>query len=119
MSSELIGKKAEDIAALYLESKGYRVIEKRFWTRGGEIDLVAKDEEALVFVEVKYRSGRSFGGPEEFVTKEKQRKIRIAAMHYVAGTKTEDVPIRFDVVALWREEGRLKAHLYRNAFEGE
>lgn len=118
MTSDSIGRQAEETAALYLESKGYTILEKRFRIRGGEIDLVAMEEGVLVFVEVKYRKTRLYGRPEDFVDQKKKQKILRAAMFYTAEKKLTDVPMRFDVVAIWEEEGKKKAHLYRNAFEG-
>ena len=67
-SRRAVGTHYEEEAARYLEQQGYQILERNFFSRYGEIDLIAKDEDTLVFVEVKYRSGASFGDPAEAVT---------------------------------------------------
>ena len=118
MSTDQIGKQAEEIAAWYLHEKGYVILERRFRVRQGEIDLIADDKGTLVFVEVRYRENAAFIRPEETVTKEKQARIIKAAMVYLGVKHLADVPVRFDVVALWKENGKLKGHLYKDAFSG-
>ncbi len=118
MTSDSIGKEAEEIAAIYLESKGYTILERRYRVRLGEIDLIAKDGSVLAFVEVRYRKDASFGRPEETVDRKKQEKIIRAAMFYLSENGLTDAPVRFDVVALWRVNGKLKGHLYKDAFSG-
>lgn len=103
----------EQAAAEYLERQGYRIVEKNFYSRYGEIDLIAEDGETLVFVEVKYRSGTKIQSPEEAVDRKKQKKIcRTADYYRLVHRIPEDHPCRFDVAA-WTPEG---VCLYRNAF---
>ena len=91
----------EDKAAEYLESIGYDILCRNFYGKGGEIDIVAKDNETLVFVEVKYRSSVRSGFPEEAVDYRKQYRIRKTAMLYIARNgKSFDCPIRFDVISI-------------------
>ena len=92
------GREAEDKAAHYLERHGLRVIERNFRVRGGEIDLICRDGKALVFVEVRQRSRSDFGGAGASITASKQRRIILAAQHYLAGKP--DCDCRFDCVLL-------------------
>jgi len=92
------GERAEEVAALYLQSRGLALIESRYRCRWGEIDLVLRDRGTLVFAEVRLRHSRTFGGAAYSVDRRKQNRIIAAARHYLAG-KPEN-PCRFDVVLL-------------------
>ncbi len=122
-NSHRIGLEMENLAAQYLEYKGYHVLERRYKSRLGEIDLIAKRQELLIFVEVKYRKDLENGRPSLAVSALKQQKIRKTAMLYwqqycqrMGGT---DISCRFDVIELWKENGKYRVHHYKNAFEGE
>ena len=97
------GRDAEGAAARFLEGKGYVILERNFRTRRGEIDLVARDGDAVVFVEVKARAGSSFGGAAAAVGAAKRAKLVLAARAYVRA-RGLDCPMRFDVVTI--EGGR-------------
>lgn len=99
------GKKAEDLAAEHLQAKGFLVIERNFRAKVGEIDLIMRDGEDMVFVEVRARSSRDFGGAAASVDSSKQRKVVRAARVWLAARGWEG-PCRFDVVAV--EGGRLE-----------
>ncbi|MBI5202615.1 MAG: YraN family protein [Elusimicrobia bacterium] len=101
--SPLDGLAAEGRAAEYLRNRGYRILERRFRTKAGELDLVAEDGEEIVFVEVKARASGDFGGPEGAVTGEKQRRLVRAAEFYLSLRGKEEAPSRFDVVAVTPE----------------
>lgn len=94
------GLRGERLACDELEARGYVVVERRYRTRAGELDIIAKHGEYLVFVEVKARSDGSFGDPEESVTLQKQQKIVSMAMDYLTRTGLNEVPCRFDVVGI-------------------
>lgn len=95
----------EDKAALFLEKKGYQILEKNFYTRQGEIDIVAKDENCLVFAEVKYRKKDGLSSALFAVTKQKQKRLIAAAKIYLYVKKYRmDIPCRFDVIAFDGEE---------------
>lgn len=94
------GERAERIAAGYLQRKGLALIEANYRCRWGEIDLVLRDRDTIVFLEVKLRRSTSFGGAAYSVTSRKQARIIAAARHYLAGKK--EMPCRFDVVLLER-----------------
>ncbi|MDO4961950.1 MAG: YraN family protein [Eubacteriales bacterium] len=86
MNKRTIGSKYEDIAARFLEYCGYDIICKNFRCRDGEIDIIARDGDILVFAEVKYRSTAAYGFPAEAVNAKKQQKIRAVARQYLSGT---------------------------------
>ena len=92
------GSRGENAAAKFLEQKGYKIIERNYTKPGGEIDLIAKDGETVVFVEVKLRRDISHGMPIEAVGKGKQRRIIKTAKMYAAAHDLFDCPMRFDVV---------------------
>lgn len=92
------GHEAETRAAAYLEARGLRLLERNFRIRGGEIDLICRDGRTLVFVEVRLRSRGDFGGAAASITTAKQRRIILAARHYLAGQA--DCDCRFDCVLL-------------------
>lgn len=95
-----LGRRGEDAAARYLQRRGYDIVERNWTCAAGEADIVARDGEALVFVEVKTRSSTDKGLPSEAVNAEKrQRYERIAAL-FLQGYEVVDVPVRFDVVSL-------------------
>lgn len=108
-----LGSKKEQIAAEYLGMQGYQILETNFRCRQGEIDLIGRDGEYLVFVEVKYRTDGRAGEPEEAVNRAKQRTIMQVAKYYLYRHRLpETIACRFDVVAIKGEEIRL----IKNAF---
>ncbi|MFO7273824.1 MAG: YraN family protein [Symbiobacteriaceae bacterium] len=113
-----VGREGEEAAVRYLTSLGYRVIARNVRFRSGEIDVVARDGDVLVFVEVKTRRGRGFGSPGEAVTGAKQRRlVRLAAL-YLARLGGEPPPCRFDVVEVEPgPDGRWRCKLIKGAFQ--
>jgi len=93
------GAQAERAAEAFLAARGWKILERNFRTRFGEIDLVAQDGETVVFVEVRSRSSDAYGTPQETVTAAKRRRIIRTAQAY-AQNRRLDAPLRFDVVAL-------------------
>ena len=91
------GRTGEDIAARTLREKGYLILERNFSNKFGEIDIIAKHDNVLVFVEVKTKIGIDFGLPEEMVSPGKLQRIRNMATMYLKG---ESVACRIDVVAV-------------------
>ncbi len=100
------GKAYEELAVAYLRDKGYFIIEKNFQVRQAEIDIVARDGNTIVFVEVKYRSSSGSGHPLEAVTPAKQRRICKAALFYMNLKKIspDNTSIRFDVIGILNKE---------------
>ena len=93
------GQRAEQHAEALLERAGLRIVERNYRCRGGEIDLLMRDGDCLVFVEVRYRTDSRFGGALGSVDQRKQRRLILAAEHYLARTGWRG-PCRFDVVGL-------------------
>lgn len=102
-SRYILGRRAEEAAAHRLEELGYVILDRNFRTRRGEIDIIARDGPVMVFVEVKGRSGSTFGGAAGAVGGLKRRRIIGAARAYLAARRL-DSPVRFDVI-IW-EKGR-------------
>ncbi|RPH98863.1 MAG: YraN family protein, partial [Calditrichaeota bacterium] len=95
-----IGKQGEDIAAAFLRKKGLVIVERNFRCHGGEIDIIAREERVLIFVEVKTTAAGSFGDPQLWVDERKQRRIGHAADVYCYQNGIEDTDCRFDVVVV-------------------
>ncbi len=95
-----IGAHGEELAAKHLVASGYRLLDRNWRWRQGEIDLVAEKDGEIVFVEVKARRSHAFGSPEEAVTRAKQRKLVQTAQAYLARRGSQDVRWRIDVIAL-------------------
>lgn len=117
MSRRAFGDAGEDEAARFLERKGYRIIERNFSCRYGEIDIVARDGGAVVFVEVKTRGNDAFGPAAASVDAKKQRKMTIASQIYLEKAGAGDSDIRFDVVCIEKRDGRFEIELIKDAFE--
>ena len=99
-STHVIGQQAEDKAARFLEKRGLHVLARNFRCRGGEIDLVCRDGKVLVFVEVRLRRNAAYGGAAASVTPTKQRRIILAAQHYLMTHSLANSDCRFDCVLL-------------------
>ena len=113
---KLLGREGEDLAARFLTKQGYRLLERNYRTRSGEIDLIALHDGAVVFVEVKTRTSDAFGAPELAVNPRKQERMVKAALAYIKYNKLHQVPCRFDVVAITTAAEQEVEHI-RNAFE--
>lgn len=115
-----IGAYYEQTAGRYLEQLGYKILEYNYRCRLGEIDIVAKDGEYMVFCEVKYRSDRKRGNPLEAVDFRKQQTIFRCAMFYLTEHGFENIPCRFDVIGIEGEPYNVnnKVSYIKNAFTG-
>jgi putative endonuclease len=113
-----LGNRGEEIAASFLRKQGYKVLKRNYSVPTGEIDIIARDGGTLVFVEVKTRTGDRFGAPAEAVGARKRRRMRSAALHYMAGLKNEP-PARFDIVSVLLGGGREDVQHMADAFETE
>ncbi len=115
-----LGKLGENLATEFLLAAGYRIIERNFRCKGGEIDIIAHDpvQNSLVFAEVKSRRGLSYGVPQLAVTPFKQRQISKAALTYISQHKLHNQNARFDVITiLFNAGGSHTVEQIRNAFE--
>jgi putative endonuclease len=102
--NKVYGQIGEEIAKNYIKNNGYKIIKTNFKNKIGEIDIIAYDQDILVFVEVKYRKNNLFGLPREAVNSEKQRKIRLVASSYINKYKLLDKQCRFDVLEILGDE---------------
>lgn len=109
------GRRAEDIAARALLKKGFKILERNFSNKFGEIDIIATDRNTLVFVEVKAKVGEAFGRPEDMINPGKLHRIRNMAAVYLNG---KSVPCRIDVVAVVLDDFNEVVRLthYENVF---
>lgn len=105
-----IGKLGEKIAADYLEDIGYQIIEKNFNCKQGEIDIIAKDKEEIVFVEVKTRTNMMYGKPVEAVDMNKQKHIYNSAKYYLYKKSLENIFVRFDVLEIYLSNKKIKVN---------
>lgn len=111
-----LGIDGETLACAELEKLGYSIVERRFRTRFGEIDVVADDGGTVVFVEVKTKTDSSFSDPAESVTKQKQRRLVSMAEQYVALHGIDHLPCRFDVVTVDTSIAPVAITHYQDAF---
>ena len=115
MNNRAVGTSYEEKAANYLRDKGYKIMDKNFRCKIGEIDLIAMDGLYLCFIEVKYRSSTSKGFPSEAINPNKIRRITRTAQFYMLLHKiAQDTPCRFDAVVILEED----ISLIKNAFDG-
>ena len=112
-----LGIAGETLACAELQRRGYAIVERRYRTRFGEIDIIARDGPTVVFVEVKARLTGEFGGAAAAVTGWKQRRIADMAVDYLSRKRLHECPCRFDVVAIDFEEAGPRVTVYPNAFD--
>ena len=115
-----VGNLGEEIAANLLLAGGFRILERNFRCKGGEVDIIARDpaEKSLVFIEVKTRRGLSYGVPQLAVTPFKQRQISKATLSWLSKNRLHDTNARFDVIAiLLHTDGTHQIEHIKNAFD--
>lgn len=115
-----VGSLGEEIAANFLTARGYRILERNFRCKGGEVDIIARDpaDRSLAFIEVKARRGLTYGVPQLAVTPFKQRQISKAALTWLSKNRLHDTNARFDVIAiLLHTDAAHSIEHIRNAFE--
>lgn len=111
------GKEAEKTAADFLKARGYKILERNYRTKFGEIDIIALDKDVFCFVEVKARHSLNLGTPTEAVFTRKQRQISKAAIYYLKINRLLEQPARFDVLTLLYKDNRPEISLIEDAFE--
>lgn len=100
MVNQRIGKKGEDLAARYLTNKGYQIIARNYRTPYGEIDIICRFHKVIIFVEVKTRTNKKYGLPEEAVTYKKKEHVRKAALAFLDSYDKPFGHMRFDVLGI-------------------
>ena len=113
-----IGVQGEDLATDYLKTKDFKILVRNYRQKTGEIDIIARDGEWLVFVEVKTRTSLRFGQPYEAVTQKKQAQISRVALDYITRNKLHNQAMRFDVVSvLIQKNGKTDINHLPSCFE--
>jgi putative endonuclease len=116
MKRAVTGQVGEQAAAVHLERSGHRIVERNYRCTYGEIDLVAEEGSELAFVEVRTRSGTSFGSPEESITWQKKQRMTRCALAYLSERQVKDRQWRIDLIAVKLERGRVtRLEHYRHA----
>jgi len=112
-----LGKRGEEATADFLRKKGYRIIERNYKNRLGEIDIIAKDKKTLCFIEVKTRTSLRFGYPQEAVTERKQKKINRVALAYLKQYNLLQISARFDIVSvIFNNQNKTEIKIIKDAF---
>lgn len=114
-----LGERGENVAEAFLRKHGYVILERNFRCPLGEIDLIALERGTIAFVEVKTRSGGSYGSPAAAIDRRKQIRLRRAAEIYLSRKRLHDRPARFDVVEVYWEQGQPSCDLIANAFDSD
>ncbi len=112
-----LGKKGEELAVAHLQKMKYKILDRNYKCPLGEMDLIARDKNTLVFIEVKTRTTKDFGGPAAAVDLRKQRQLSKVALHYLNQKRMNNIPARFDVVAIELIGPVPQVEIIRNAFE--
>jgi len=115
--NQKLGQLGESLAVAHLKKKGYRILERNYRNLFGEIDIIARHGESLVFVEVKSRRSDRYGGPKFALTSAKRKKISMVALSYLKSMGNSRVKARFDVVAVGAGCDPPRIEVVRNAFE--
>jgi putative endonuclease len=112
-----LGKKGEDLALQYLKKNGYRIFEKNYVCKLGEVDIIAREKDTLAFIEVKTRTSTAFGPPQLAVNAAKQMQLSKVAVYFLKEKGIENVKARFDVVAIVLGPKGPEIELIRDAFD--
>ncbi len=110
-----LGFKGEEVAVNFLQRNGYKILARNYKTPIGEIDIIARDKDAIIFVEVKARSSEIFGQPFEAVDYRKQDKLKKIALYYLKHNNVE-LPVRFDIVSIIFRNGEKEINHIIGAF---
>lgn len=114
----ITGKTGEDVAIKYLMQKEYKIIERNFFCKQGELDIVAKDKKELIFIEVKTRKNKAYGRPIDAITSYKQKHIIKSIEYYLFKYKLENIPIRIDVIEVYEKgENKYFVNHIKNAIQ--
>jgi len=112
-----LGNEGEDLAVAHLRKHHYKIVDRNYRCKFGEIDIIALDKKVLVFIEVKTRTSRKFGSPQIGVTFRKQRQLSKVALSYLQKHRCFGREARFDVVAVEMGANQKQIEIIRNAFE--
>lgn len=110
------GSWGEEIAVGYLKKKGYLILDRNFRSRIGELDIIARNSNTIVFIEVKTRNNLKFGLPCEAITDNKKRHVKRMVNYYIMMNSIGDLDLRIDVIEILVKEGMVSVHHIENAF---
>ncbi len=110
-----LGSKGEDKAVAFLETNGYKIVERNWTFHGYEVDIIAEDREFIVFTEVKTRATNDWGNPEDAVGKQRMRRMINSASHYLKINRI-DKPARFDIISIIWNDGKPELDHFEDAF---
>ncbi len=117
MQKKALGKRGEDLALRFLKKKGYKIVERNYICKMGEMDIIAQEKDTLVFVEVKTRTSTAFGPPQLAVNPAKQMQLSKVALNFLKEKRLEDIKARFDVVAIVLRPSGEEIELIKDAFD--
>ena len=117
MQEKELGRKGEEVALRFLKKKGYKIIEKNYVCKMGEMDIIAREKDTLVFIEVKTRTSMAFGPPQLAVNSTKQMQLSKVALYFLKEKRLEDIKARFDVVAILLRPKGEEIELIKDAFD--
>lgn len=110
-----LGKRGEDIAVKYLKKNKYKIVEQNYHAgRYGEIDIIARDRDQIVFIEVKAKTDKQFGSPEQELTHNKKKKLHRAIHNYLFKHFLQDKPWRMDLIAIEIPSAKINLKHYKN-----
>ncbi len=101
-----VGNNGEDLACAFLKSNGWEILDRNYYFDRAEVDIIAKDGDVIVFLEVKLRSTTRFGQPFEYVTENKVKNVFKAAEGWIREHDKHDVPVRFDIIGIVKKKNR-------------
>ena len=117
MNNKILGNEGEEEATQYLIKNGYKIIERNFLCKRGEIDIIAKDGDTIVFIEVKTRKSIKYGTPAEAVDEIKQKHIYKAAEYYLYSRNLENEYVRIDVIEVYYKNDSFKINHIKKAID--
>ena len=113
---QTLGRYGEERAAIYLQDRGYEILERNWRSRNGEIDLVTRDKGLIVFVEVKTRNGSGYGHPFEAITAEKVSRMRRLAADWCSAKQVSGLKVRLDAISVLISGGRVSIEHLKQVF---
>jgi putative endonuclease len=117
IQQKALGQKGEEIALRFLKKNGYRIIERNYTCKLGEVDIIAREKDTFAFIEVKTRRSTTFGPPQLAVNQKKQGQLSRAALYFLKEKNLEEAKARFDVVAILLGAKGEEIELIRDAFD--
>ncbi len=115
--AQITGKLGEEAATAYLQEHNFTILDRNYRVKNGEIDIIAKDQGTIAFIEVKTRKTLRKGLPSESVNYKKQKKIISAALYYIRENSLNNVRLRFDVIEVIDQNSSYEFNLIKNAFQ--